>query len=163
LNRRVTENWLALLPADSAQHAQQLLDRLSQLGCPDPVSWVRSEITENIPQAARYRFLHTLWLRMIEPWQSGIDNIPAAQRCLQAGADHDDLARLARAVAYETVFALLYHLDDDDPDEPAKALPGWHLVETDPAGIPTGRTVQGLYESLLSLDPSGRDGSDLWT
>jgi hypothetical protein len=158
----VTENWLAQLPADTAEHARKLLDTLSQLGCEDPLGWVHSEITGNIPQAARYRFLHNIWPRMIDPWQSGIDNIPAAQRCLQAGADPDDLARLARAVAYETVFDLLYHLDDDDPDDPAKALPGWHLVETDPAGIPTGRTIQGLYEDLLSLDPSGRDGGDLF-
>ena len=119
----MTDNWLAQLPADTAQHARKLLETLSQLGCPDPDGWVRSEITENIPQAARYQFLHTLWPRMINAWQTGIDNIPAAQRALQAGADHDDLARLARAVADETVFGLLYHLDDDDPDEPADTLP----------------------------------------
>ncbi|WP_238008728.1 hypothetical protein KZZ52_03095 [Dactylosporangium sp. AC04546] len=159
----MTDNWLAQLPADTAQHARRLLDTLSQLGCQDPDGWVRSEVTENIPQAARYRFLHTLWPRMIDAWQTGIDNIPAAQRALQAGADHDDLARLARVVAYETVFGLLYHLDDDDPDELANALPGWRLVETDSDGTPTGRTVEGLYESLLSLDPSGRDGSDFDT
>jgi hypothetical protein len=159
----VTDDWLAQLPAGTAERARTLLDALGRLGCPDPDGWVRSEVTEHIPQAARYRFLHTLWPRLIDAWQTGIDNIPAAQRALRAGADRDDLARLARAVAFETVFGLLYHLDDDDPDELADALPAWRLVETGPDGAPTGRTVEGLYESLLGLDPSGREGGDLQT
>ena len=112
---------------------------------------------------AGYRFLHELWPRLIDSWSDGIGNIPAAQRALEAGADHGDLVRLARAVAYETVFGMLFHLDDDQPNEAARALPSWWLGEIDPAGNHTGRTLQGLYESLLTLDPSGRDGQDLWT
>jgi hypothetical protein len=135
---------------------------LTQVDCPDPDAWVRSEITENIPQAGRYRFLHQLWPRMIDSWRDGIPSIPAGRRAMEAGADHDDLVQLARAIAYETVFGMLYHLDDDDPDEPAKALPFWRLNEIDPTGIPTGRSIDGLYESLLGLDPSGREGQDLW-
>lgn len=155
------QDWLAQLPPDTAHRAQELLRTLTDVGCPDPAGWVRSEIDENIPQAARYRFLHQLWPRMIDVWHGGIGSIPAARRALEAGADHEDLVRLARAVAYETVFAMLVYLDDDQPGASAEALPSWWLGEVDPAGILTGRPVQGLYEDLLTSDPSGSDGQDL--
>jgi hypothetical protein len=155
-------DWLTELPPDTARRAEELRRRLSLTGCADPEGWVQSEVGENIPQAARYRFLHRLWPRMIDSWGDGIDNLPAAQRALRAGADRDDLVRLARAVAYETVFDLLVYLDHDQPDDAARALPSWWLSELDPAGNPTGRLVQALYEDLLTLDPSGRDGQDLW-
>jgi hypothetical protein len=157
------QDWLAQLPQDTARRAQDLRQKLADAGCLDPDGWARSEISDNIPQASRYRFLHQLWPQMIDGWHDGVDNILAAQRALEAGADRDDLVRLARAVAYDTVFSMLFYLDDDQPDEPAKALPSWWLSELDQTGNPTGRAIQGLYEDLLSLDPSGLDGRDLWT
>jgi hypothetical protein len=134
---------------------------LDELGCDDPDGWARSEIEENIPQLARYRFLHTLWPQLIDGWRNGVINISAAQRAQQAGADRDDLTQLARAVAYETVFAMLTHLADDQAAD--GGLPSWALVETDPGGTPTGRHLDALHEDLLTLDPSGREGRDLWS
>jgi hypothetical protein len=97
------------------------------------------------PQAARSRFLQTLWPDMIDSWERGVTNIPAAQRALEAGARRDDLVTLAREVAYNTVFAMLVHLDRD-----------WLLTEAD-----TGQHLHALYEDLLTLDPSGNDGCEL--
>jgi hypothetical protein len=34
-------------------------------------------------------------------------------------------------------------------------------METTPMGELTGRSLQGLHEDLLSMDPSGQDGGDL--
>ena len=50
-----------------------------------------------------------------------------------------------------------------DPEAPGDA-PGWQLMETGAASDElTGRDVGGLHESILSLDPSGREGSDLFS
>lgn len=49
---------------------------------------------------------------------------------------------------------MLYHLEDADGDDD---LPAWELVE---AG-PPGRTVNGLFEDLMTLDPSGAEAADL--
>lgn len=148
------------LPTGARERARQLLGAFSQLGCDDPEGWARSEIGEDIPQLARYRFLRTLWPQVIDSWHDGIANVPAARRALEAGASQGDLAQLARAVAYETVFAMLYHLAADE--EATGQLPSWALAEIAPTGEPTGRHLDGLHEDLLTLDPSGRDGQDLW-
>lgn len=142
------------------QDFARLVAALQVMGCSDPEAWAQSEIDENIAQVARYRFLHQLWPRLIDGWSNGLNNIPAARRALADGAKEQDLALLVRAVAYETVFDMLYYLDDDSLD--AAGLPDWALMELDETGTPTGRLVEGLYESLLTLDPSGRDGQDLW-
>jgi len=53
-----------------------------------------------------------------------------------------------------------------DVDSPPEA-PGWMLVEIKTAEDgeyeSTGRHIGGLHESLLSADPSGREGSDLFS
>ena len=61
----------------------------------------------------------------------------AIERLLEAGASRRDLRLICRAIAYETVFATLYSLSD----------PG--LPEND----------VGLYEDLLTSDPSGMEGA----
>jgi hypothetical protein len=152
--------WLRQMPADDQQRAQKIVTALQELGCDEPRAWARTEISENIPQLARYRFLRSLWPEMIDSWRSGIDNIPAARRAIGSGADPHDVAQLARAVAYATVFAMLDHLADDEPDE---GMPTWVLTEVDPAGYLTGRHFDALDEDLLSLDPSRHDRGDLWT
>ncbi|AVT34191.1 hypothetical protein C6361_05355 [Plantactinospora sp. BC1] len=134
---------------------------MEELGCADPHGWTRSEIEENLPQLARYRFLRTLWPRMIDGWHDGITNIPAARRALDAGASRPDLTQLARAVAYETVFAMLQHLGDDE--RATAEVPSWTLAEISRTGHITGRQLDGLHEDLLALDPSGREGQDLWS
>jgi hypothetical protein len=145
---------------DDRQRAEQIVTALRELGCDDPQAWAESEIAENIPQLARYRFLHTLWPRMIDSWRTGVGTIPAARRAVDSGASAHDVAQLARAVAYETVFAMLAQLEDE---ESPGGLPPWALDEIDPAGRPTGRRLGMLHEDLLTLDPSARDGQDLWT
>lgn len=159
---RTWDQWMTALPADRAAQAAALLQLMQDANCPDPHSWVRSEIDEEIPQAARYRFLRTLWPDMIDSWRN-IETCDAARPLLEQGVDRDQLVRVAREVAYETVFAMLYHLGDDktDDDDPVSRLPMWRLVEVDAAGRDTGRPVDALYEDLLGMDPSGTDGADI--
>lgn len=138
---------------------------MAELGAPDPSGWASSEIREGIAQQARYLFLRRIWPDVIDAWgrDDVIRRVAAGARLLDAGASPTDLRTLLRAVAYETAFAVVERVDAGyDPDAPADA-PGWRLMETDSAERHTGRDVGGLHEDLLSLDPSGREGSDLRT
>lgn len=135
------------------------------LGADDPEGWAVSEITENIPQLARFLALRSVWPELIDTWAApgSLETIPAANRLLSNGANRDDLAQLVRSTTYEAVFDLLYRLtahghDDAAPDN----SPGWRLMEITATGELTGRAIQSLHESLLSMDPSGRDGQDLF-
>ena len=142
---------------------EELTRRMAELGAPDPADWARSEIDQGIAQQARFLFLRSIWPEMIDPYaeESVIRGIPAAARLLDAGASMADLALALRSVAYETAFGVIDRVDEGfDPEAPDDA-PGWRLIEID-ANMPTGRNVGGLHESLQSLDPSGREGADLW-
>ncbi|MGW0192020.1 hypothetical protein [Nonomuraea sp. NPDC003201] len=135
------------------------------LGAGDPEGSAISEITENIPQLARFLALRSIWPELIDAWASpgSLETNPAANRLLSSGANRDDLAQLARASAYEAVFGLLYRLTANGQDDEApENSPGWRLMETTAAGDLTGRAVQSLHEDLLSMDPSGREGQDLF-
>ncbi|HEX4301619.1 MAG TPA: hypothetical protein VHZ78_02415 [Rhizomicrobium sp.] len=171
--------WIASLSPDVRKSAFALIERFQALGADDPEGWARSEISEDIPQLARFAFLRTLWPQQINRWVDPAstefdkyvalaDSEPKApfadagaalKRVLALGAARSDIAAIARMVAYRTVFDLLAHIDEGcDPDRPA-GLPGWTLIETDRNDHPTGRAVGGLHEDVLMLDPTGREGS----
>ena len=140
-----------------------LVRRMRDLGAPDPESWARSEVNGDVAQQARFLVLRPIWADAIDPLgtEDVIRRHPAGARLLDAGTAPADLATLLRAVAYETAFYVLDRIDaGGDLDAPEDA-PGWLLMETNGDGEPTGRGVGGLHESILSLDPSGREGSDL--
>ncbi|MCK6474596.1 MAG: hypothetical protein L6R28_22995 [Planctomycetes bacterium] len=59
------------------------------------------------------------------------------KRMLDSGVPHKDICRFAQFVAYETAYGVLYSLDDP--------------------GVDDGDVLM-LHESLLSADPSGREG-----
>ncbi|MEV0597097.1 hypothetical protein [Nonomuraea cavernae] len=142
-----------------------LQNLFATLGADDPQGWAVSEISEDLPQLARFLALRHIWPDLINSWAApgALEDIPAAARLLADGADPTDLARIAQVAAYETAFGLLHSLtahgrDDDAPMD----TPGWRLMETTPSGELTGRTVQSLHESLLAMDPAGRDGQDVF-
>ena len=110
---------------------------------------------ETDPIPTRQEFLRYLWQDLINSHlrDDGADIIIAncqrnpeapfadtgavLERMLAAGVSRSDINLFARATAYETVFGLLYALDD----------PG---VE--------GDNVFMLYEELLAADPTGMEG-----
>jgi hypothetical protein len=142
----------------------ELTRRMRDLGADDPAGWAASEIEEGIPQQARFLFLRRIWPDAIDGWRRGeeIRRIPAGARLLDSGASQDDLATMLRAAAYEAAFTVVDRIDGGyDPDAPSDA-PGWALMEVGPDDNLTGRVIGGLHESLLGVDPSGRDGADLW-
>ena len=88
----------------------------------------------------------------------------AAGPLLNEGADPAALGHALRLTAYEVVLDVLSTINEGyDPDTPVDA-PGWCLIETDSQSQRlTGRHVDGLHETILGLDPSGAEGSDLFT
>jgi hypothetical protein len=146
-----------------------LTNLFGALGADDPRGWASSEVEENIAQLARFLVLRLLWRCAIDVWATDeLDSVPAAQRLLAADADRTDLVRLARHAAYAAVHQTLYRIDEGyDPETPIAGLPGWQLmeaIEVDQSGDVelTGRPVGGLHESILRMDPSGREARDLW-
>ena len=104
--------------------------------------------------ATREEFLRLMWERINSPLREyWIDNVvraskkdpeapfadvgPVLERLLASGASRRDLSLLIRYAAYEEAFSLLYLLCDPGVDE---------------------GDLEGLYESLLTADPSGKEG-----
>jgi hypothetical protein len=122
--------------------------------------WAAAEAEEGTPQLARYRFLSGLWPKMIDSWRHHTERNRIARRLLADGANRDELIQFARAVAYDTVFSMLYYLEDDGRDD-CDDLPTWALVQTRADEQPTGQVLGALFEDLLGLDPSGNEGADI--
>ncbi|MFF7888707.1 hypothetical protein ACH40F_47970 [Streptomyces sp. NPDC020794] len=158
-------DYLAGLDDDQRYAAQALHNRFAELGADEPLAWAFSQVTEGIPQMARYLILRRFWSEAINQWEQprAIDALPATHRLLASGADRADIARVARTAAFETIAAVVNVLDEgfaSDLDD--DSLPGWCLQETTRDGTPTGRSIGGLHESLLETDPSGNEAEDLW-
>ncbi|WP_435185473.1 hypothetical protein [Streptomyces sp. bgisy126] len=156
--------WASGLDARGRAAAESLRARFEALGAADAGDWAKSEIREGLPHLARFVLLRSLWRGPIGGWADpgAFDQLPAARRLLAAGADEGDLVRLARAVAYEAVFATLDELDSGSDVNVSGVDVGWLVMESAEDGSPTGRTLSGLHEDLLTMDPSGCDGADLW-
>lgn len=156
--------WLNSLDARGRAAAESLRARFEALGAADAADWAKSEICEGLPHLARFVLLRSLWRGPIGGWADpdAFDQLPVAQRLLAAGANKEDLVRLARAVAYEAVFATLDELDSGSDVNVSGIDVGWLVMESAEDGAPTGRALSGLHEDLLTMDPSGRDGADFW-
>lgn len=158
------QSWLSGLVPSKRSAAETLRTRFEALGAVNASDWARSEINENQPQLARFVLLRSLWRGAIDSWAASeaLDQVAAARRLLDAGADRNDLVVLARTVAYEAVFAAVDELDCGADPNASGVDVGWVVMEAGEDKSPTGRPLAGLHEDLLSMDPSGRDGADLW-
>ncbi|MEU3604495.1 hypothetical protein AB0E83_03340 [Streptomyces sp. NPDC035033] len=158
------QSWLSgLAPAGRAE-AEWLRTRFEALGAADASDRARSEIEENQPHLARFALLRSLWRGAIDGWAEpeALEQVEAARRLLDAGANRNDLVLLARAVAYEAVFVTVDELDCGGDVNASGVDVGWTVMETGADGSSTGRPLSGLHEDLLTMDPSGRGGADLW-
>ncbi|MFE9404174.1 hypothetical protein ACFYNY_20730 [Streptomyces sp. NPDC006530] len=158
------QSWLSELAPSKRIAAGLLRAQFEALGTADASDRARSEIDQNQPELARFMLLRSLWRDAIDGWAcpGALEQVAAARRLLDAGADRNDLVLLARAVAYEAVFVAVDELDcGGDVNVPGTDV-GWVVMEASDDGSSTGRPLAGLHEDLLTMDPSGRDGADLW-
>jgi len=150
---------------------EKLTALFRKLGAPDPEGWARSQLDEGIDQLARYVFLREAWKRVVPPETANwIDEQiasakarpadpgagPALQRLLAAGAARTDIHEVVRVMQWELLFSLCYLLEDPGELEPEIADMSWRLMRTDDDGECIG-AIGGLHESVLELDPAGRE------
>ncbi len=141
-----------------------------KLGASDPAGWAASQIQENIPQLARYLFLRQAWRKVLPPSEtSWIDadlstdaNAPgggivrALRNAESAGLSREDLTEIVRVKQWELLFQLCYLIDDPQIEETEAQEVAWGLFEVDEDGAPL-RRIDGLHESVLDTDPTGRE------
>jgi len=168
-----------MVPEDKEEGYQALVETFRAAGAADAETWASSEVTENVAQLARFCFLRSLWPRAIDFWRENAEWIDfhirgavsdpkgcfadaglAMQRLLELGATRDELASIARMVAYSAAFRVIHRIDEgvDWDFNQQRGYPESSLIELGPDDQPTGRSVDALHESLLSMDPSGRRG-----
>jgi hypothetical protein len=163
--------WLESLEESARPQAEALIEQLRALGCPEPEHWAKREYREHLPQVSRWLLLRSLWSVAIDAWRDSLlwaDNLVedaredpdgpfaeagrALHRLREAGANLEDIAELARFVAYESVFSVVHTLDEGYDTENDGDIPGWALIERDPLGHVTGRAMTRLHEDLPGLE-----------
>ncbi len=152
---------------------KELTALFRKLGARSPGEWAQSQRTEGIDQVARFVFLREAWRGVIPPddvsWidrtvesikpgtaEPGAGIGPALQRLLAAGADPEDIHEVVRVMQYELLFSICYLLEDPGQLEPEIADLAWRLMRTNQDGEVVG-PIEALHESVLELDPSGRE------
>ena len=98
------------------------------------------------PDADRARVVRELWAHIRSFDRENIRSYPAAARALDGGADPEDIAKAMAVASYEATFNALFVLTGEEDIGT--------LAESGAASM--------LHESLLSADPTGREGADLF-
>jgi hypothetical protein len=144
------------------------------LGARHPEAWARSQVEEGIPQLSRFLFLKLAWGTVIpesDAWMGPMLQTPAdsndpysggshaLRRLLAAGVSRGDLTDLVRSMQAQMLFALTMLLDDPPLDAVPKGARQavWGLFRVDAkTGAPL-EPIGGLHESVLDVEPSGRE------
>lgn len=151
----------------------ELTSLFERLGARDARAWASSQVKENIPQLHRYLFLRACWKHVVsEDCISWIDHRvaqakehpqapfagmgAALERAVAAGVAREDLSQIARGMQVELLSALCYMLEDNGLTEPELKGIGWGLFQTDEEGNALA-PIYSLHESVLDLDPTGRE------
>jgi hypothetical protein len=168
----MTEQWLAQLDLKRRKEAETMIKNLWQLGVRNADDIVRKDFLESVPSVAAHLFLHDLqgeiegWCKdsdewvpsfiescEIDPERQFADAGVALERMVGAGINPADIGRVARMVAYKSLFHFLHVLDQGSEAEAYQDLPGWKLVEVDPQFRETGRTIKDLHDQLREIEP----------
>lgn len=154
-----------------------LTQLFEKLGASEPASWAASQIEEGINQLGRFLFLRQAWREIVDEndrtwidaeikWAqenqgapcSGIG--PALQRLLDKGVDPQDITDVVRVKQYQLLFRLCYLLSDPSLEEPELANFAWGLFQLDEKEDGMAEivdSIDGLHESVLETDPTGRE------
>lgn len=151
----------------------ELAALFERLGARNPESWARSQILERIPQLHRYLFLRQCWQFVLseedsnwvdyhvkqaeqDPRGSFAGLGAALMRAVGAGVAREDLSQIARGAQVELLCQFCYMLEDNGLSEPELKGVGWGLFQTDEEGNAVA-PIYSLHESVLDLDPTGRE------
>jgi hypothetical protein len=169
------QEWLESLDAQERAKADRKIALLERFGADDPVSWVSSEMRDNIPQVARFLFLHEIRSQLINNYSYGGNQQPvptnlhpreievkgdeAYRRLLDTGANQHDIEDVARGEACRTVWEFICLLDGvlESEYDDIEGAPRWKLAEvTGPLEQSelSGRCLDALHESFGNLYPT---------
>jgi hypothetical protein len=152
----------------------ELTELFRQLGVDKPELWARSQLKEGIPQLLRLLFLKAAWSKVAtegEPtwidqeieYSRANSSRPyaglglALAKCKEKGVGVDDLNEIARCLQAQMLFSLAYLLEGSPYESGALENVSWGLFQLDENERPIGPRIGGLHESVLSLDPTGRE------
>ena len=152
---------------------KELTALFSKLGARNPEMWAASQTDEGTPQLARFLFLRQAWRFVIdESDHQWIDNeishagaepnepyagVGHALRALRGrGATDEELTDLVRGMQAELLFQLCYLLEEPGELEPEVSDIRWAFVQVNDEGEVLA-TVDGLHESVVETDPTGRE------
>lgn len=152
---------------------EKLTELFQKLGAPNPERWAASQTEMGINQLGRFLFMRQGWHLVLDEndhsWiQTYIEHSkknlndpcsgigPALQRLLDKGADPQDITDIVRVMQYVLLFRVCYLLDDPNLSEPELEDFSWGLFQVNEDGEIIS-PIEGLYSSLLSLDPTGRE------
>jgi hypothetical protein len=148
----------------------ELTELFRKLGARNPADWASSQLTENLPQLARFLFLREAWKLVVrdgdaswikarlrdDPEGPGGEISPALKRLLAAGAAESDLTAVVRTMQWRLLFGLCQLLDDPGSLEQEVREVAWRLFQVDEDDQPIV-AIGGLHESVLETDPTGRE------
>jgi hypothetical protein len=149
---------------------KKLTALFEQLGASDAADWARAQAREGIPQLARFLFLRQAWRNVLRPSDTGwIDEalklepsgpgggiVRSLKNAEAAGVTREDLTEIVRVKQWELLFQFCYLLDDPQIEEADARGISWGLFQIGEDDLP-GRQINGLYESVLETDPTGRE------
>ena len=153
---------------------EELTELFRRLGADSPEAWASSQIEEGIEQLHRFLFLRQAWKQVISEadsdWykreQANSQKSPdgpyagigqAVNRCLGKGVDPKDLTDIVRGMQAQLLFNLCYLLEDPMLEEDELEGVGWCLVKSNHECEPTQTRIPGLHESVLEMEPMGRE------
>lgn len=151
----------------------ELTEIFKKLGAPNPESWVESQITESIPQLARFLFLKGAWQNIVKEGDTdwidaeitgSLENpdSPYAgiglslKKIIDCGIPKSIINELVRGLQAQLLFNLCYLLEDSSVVEGNEDYAHWTLYQVDEYGEPL-EPITGLHESVLETDPTGRE------
>jgi hypothetical protein len=94
----------------------------------------------------RGRIVGELWTFIRSFDLDNVRNHPAAARAIESGADPHDLVLAMAAASYEATFNTLYVLTGEE----------------DIGALAESGAAHMMHEDLLTADPTGREGQDLF-
>jgi hypothetical protein len=157
---------------------EELTNIFRESGAPEAELWAGSQFREGIQQLARFSFLKAAWRSVVDedepgwieeelayyrkdPNGVGAGAGRALSRLLETGVQRQDITELVRTMQWQTLFYVCSIIDNsiDGYENPWKPDEHWHLVLHKDLDCPTTveEDVGGLHESVLELDPTGRE------
>lgn len=149
---------------------RELTELFRRLGARHPEASAHSQLTENLPQLARFLFLKQAWKQIVsdgdprwisdrirdDPQGPGGAITSALARLRGQGASEADLTTVVRVMQWRLLASLCRLLDDPGELEPEVKDIAWRLFQVDEDNQPIA-VLAGFLESVLDTDPSGRE------